>query len=136
MDVIKIIKPLAALAELPDLLALVEEKTGQAGLPEDLIFKAQVVLEEVYVNIVKYAYAGEKGPLEISLQAVQNALHISVTDWGKPFNPLRQEEPDLQERFDKGIPGGAGLILVRAMTASLAYKRVQDRNILEMTLDS
>jgi anti-sigma regulatory factor (Ser/Thr protein kinase) len=136
MDVINIVKPLAALEELPDLLALVGDKAVKAGLPEGLIFKAQVALEEVYVNAVKYAYNGEKGPVEISLQAEPDSLQINVTDWGKPFNPLRQKEPDLQERFEQGIPGGAGLVLVRAVTSSLAYKRLQDRNILEMTLDA
>jgi anti-sigma regulatory factor (Ser/Thr protein kinase) len=136
MDVIKIVKPQAALDELPDLLALVEEKTRQAKLPEGLIFKAQVVLEEIFVNVVNYAYDGKKGPMEINLQAEQNSLQIRVTDWGKPFNPLQQKQPDLQERFEKGIPGGAGLMLVRTMTASLAYTRIQDRNILDLTLDS
>jgi anti-sigma regulatory factor (Ser/Thr protein kinase) len=135
MSVIKITKPLAALEELPDLLSMVEDKAKAASLPEDLIFKAQVVLEEIYVNIIKYAYNGKKGQVEIILQADTNSLQISVADWGKPFNPLQQKKPDLQERFEQGIPGGAGLILVRAMTSSLAYKRIQNRNVLEMTLN-
>jgi anti-sigma regulatory factor (Ser/Thr protein kinase) len=134
MHSIKIYKPQAALEELPELLALVEDEGGRAGLPEAVVFKAQVILEEIYVNVVSYAYDGQRGPVEIRLRIRQNSLRLVAADRGRPFNPLRQKEPDLQKRFDRGMPGGAGLVLVRGMASALAYRRLWGRNVLKVEL--
>jgi anti-sigma regulatory factor (Ser/Thr protein kinase) len=131
---IKIFKPQATLEELPELLDLVENEGGRAGLPETAIFKARVILEEIYVNIVSYAYNGLKGPVEIRLRIRQNSLRLVVADRGRPFNPLQQKEPDLQKRFDQAIPGGAGLVLVRGMASALAHRRLWGRNVLKIEL--
>jgi sigma-B regulation protein RsbU (phosphoserine phosphatase) len=131
---IKIFKPQAVLEELPELLALVEGEGVRAGIPEAAIFKIQVILEEIYVNVVNYAYNGQRGPLEIRLRLRQNTLRLIVADRGVPFNPLQQKEPDLRERFDQGIPGGAGLVLVRGMASALAYRRLWGRNVLKVGL--
>jgi serine/threonine-protein kinase RsbW len=122
-----------SLSELPDLLNLAEENCRLAGLPDSLAFKAQVVLEELFVNIFKHAYQGE-GLAEITLEAEKTALFIRIADQGPPFDPLAAKTPDLQKRFAEGIPGGAGLTLVRSMARDLRYSRYDDRNILEMRI--
>jgi serine/threonine-protein kinase RsbW len=134
MYAIKIFKPQAALEELPELLALVEDEGGRAGLPEAVIFNAQVILEEIYVNVVRYAYDGQRGPVEIRLRVRKNFLRLIIADRGAPFNPLQQKKPNLQARFDRGIPGGAGLVLVRGMANALAYRRLWGRNVLQIEL--
>ena len=122
------------LEELPGLLDLADSLCRQAELPESLAFKAQVVLEEILVNVFKHAYQDKGGPTEITLEVEDNGFFLRVADQGPAFNPLTQAEPDLQERFDKGIPGGAGLLLIRSMTEDLRYTRYDGRNILEMRI--
>ena len=122
----------SSLSELPELLDLAEETCRRAGLPDSLAFKAQVVLEELFVNICKHAYQNRGGPTEITLEAQHAALFIRVADQGPAFDPLTKETPDLQQRFADGIPGGAGLILLRSMVQDLRYARLDDRNVLEM----
>lgn len=121
-----------SLSELPDLLDLVEETCRRAGLPDSLAFKAQVVLEELFVNTFTYAYQNGEGPAEITLEAEQETLFMRFADQGPAFNPLAVETPDLQKRFADGIPGGAGLVLLRTMIPEPSYVRRDNRNIMEM----
>ena len=124
-----------SLGELPELLDLAEEICR--GMPDSLTFKAQVVLEELFVNIFKHAYqdSGDGGgSVEITLEAEQAAVFIRITDQGPAFDPLTAETPDLQKRFADGIPGAAGLVLLRAMVQELRYTRLDGRNILEVRL--
>ena len=120
--------------ELPELLSLAEELCRDAGLPDSLTFKGQVVLEELFVNIFKHAYQNSKGSVEIILETENAALRIRIADQGPAFDPLAAETPDLQKRFAEGIPGAAGLVLLRAMVQELRYARQDGRNTLEVRI--
>ncbi|MDR2488951.1 MAG: ATP-binding protein [Desulfovibrio sp.] len=124
----------SSLEHLPDLLDLAEETCRRAGLPGPLAFKAQVVLEELFVNIVKHAYREKGGPVRIALKAEKGSLSLRVEDEGPAFDPLAAETPDLQKRFAEGVPGGAGLVLLRSMAEDLRYARRDGRNILKMRI--
>jgi anti-sigma regulatory factor (Ser/Thr protein kinase) len=123
-----------SLNELPELLDLAEETCRLAGLPDSLAFKAQVVLEELLANIFKHAYQGSPGPVEITLETERSVLFMRVADHGPAFDPLTKETPELQKRFADGIPGGAGLVLLRSMAQDLRYTRTDKYNILEMRI--
>ena len=123
-----------SLSELPELLDLAEEDCSRARLPDSLTFKAQVVLAELFVNTFKHAYQENEGPTEITLEAEKESLFIRFTDQGPTFDPLSVETPDLQKRFSDGVPGGAGLVLLRSMARDLRYFRRDNRNIVEMRI--
>ena len=125
-----------SLEQLPELLDLAEETCRQAGLPGSLAFRAQVVLEEIFVNIFKHAYQGRGGLVRVTLRTEKESLGLRVEDQGPAFDPLARETPDLQTRFTQGIPGGAGLVLLRSMAQDLRYSRREECNILEMRICS
>ena len=126
----------ASFNELPELLSLAEELCRRAGLPDSMTFKAQVVLEEIFVNIFKHAYQNSTGAAEVVLEAEKAALCIRVSDQGPAFDPSAAETPDLQKRFTEGTLGGAGLVLLRSMAHDLRYTRQGERNILEIRIQS
>ena len=128
------IRSFASLQELPLLLDMTEAFCRRAGLPEQLTFKAQVVLEELFVNIFLHAYQNEAGQAVITLQDGDGALLLRVEDQGPAFDPLAQRAPDLQKRFTEGLPGGAGLVLLRSMATDMRYTRLADRNVLELRI--
>ncbi|MDR2891987.1 MAG: ATP-binding protein [Deltaproteobacteria bacterium] len=123
-----------SLSELPAVLDMTEETCRRAGLPDELAFKAQVVLEELFVNTFMHAYKNDEGPAKITLEAAKENLFIRFADQGPAFDPLIAETPDLQQRFAEGTPGGAGLILLRTMAEDLHYTRQDEHNILEMRI--
>jgi anti-sigma regulatory factor (Ser/Thr protein kinase) len=120
------------LDQLPELLDFAAETAQPAGIPESLIFRTQVVLEEIFVNIFKHAYQGKDGPVEVVLEAEEGSVSLRVTDWGPPFDPLSAQTPDLSKRLAEGVPGGAGLVLVRGMAVDTRYIREGSGNILSL----
>ncbi|MDR1110992.1 MAG: ATP-binding protein [Deltaproteobacteria bacterium] len=123
-----------SLSELAKLLGLAEEYCRRADLPDSLTFKTQVVLEELFVNTFKHGYQEKEGQAIVTLEAEKEYLFIRYADHAPAFDPLAKETPDLRKRFAEGIPGGAGLVLLRSMTQGLCYFRKEDSNIIEMRI--
>ena len=55
---------------------------------------------------------------------------MEIADFGRVFNPLEADPPDLSRGLADRPIGGLGVFLVRSMVDSIDYRREQDRNIL------
>lgn len=96
-----------------------------------LEFTLRLVLEELVVNVVNYAYGeGGDGPLDITVENRDDAIVITLTDQGVPFNPLEQEAPDTDLPPEERPIGGLGIFLVREMMDNVSYRYEAGRNIL------
>ena len=72
----------------------VEEFAERDNWPPDLVFKLNLALEELGVNIVNYS--GATGDIEISLVSDEESVTVEISDDGLPFNPLLDKEtPDI-----------------------------------------
>jgi serine/threonine-protein kinase RsbW len=119
--------------EVPRLVALIDAFGTGAGLPDDLVFRLSVALDEVVTNIVRHAFQVEGGH-EILLEiAVGQAMVTAVVqDDGPPFD-LRTVPP-----VDTGAPiehrprGGLGVHLVRSLAQEVTYHREGPRNIVTL----
>lgn len=86
----------------------------------------RVSVEELFTNIVSYAYPNEpSGKVVIScgilVESGTRMLQISLKDWGIPYNPLEQPEPNFDIPFeDRGI-GGLGIYMVRQLMDQMDY---------------
>lgn len=112
---------------------MVLEFAQAAGLEPVPAVGLEVAAEEIFVNIVNYAYGG--GPGEVAVVCRQEPagfLEIEFQDKGKPFDPLRQAPPDITSDAQHRQVGGMGIPLVRAFADHVAYRRNQDRNILTL----
>lgn len=96
-----------------------------------LEFTLRLVLEELVVNVVNYAYGeGGDGPLDITVENRDDAIVITLTDQGVPFNPLEQEAPDTDLPPEERPIGGLGIFLVREMMDNVTYRYEAGHNIL------
>ena len=97
------------------------------------IYQINLALEEILVNISKYAYPGNKGVIDISFEISDNhkQLKVVIKDKGKDFNPLEKEDPDLDESVEKRKIGGLGIYIVKNMVDDIKYQRLNNENILE-----
>ena len=129
-------KQFNAVAEaLPEILAWVEEQT-MSMLPLELALKIQLVAEEAVVNVVSYAYA-EAAPdkektLTLRLGKNDNTFFMDVTDSGKPFNPLENNNSDAKQEFEEREPGGWGIAFLVEMTDKISYEYVNGQNRLHI----
>ena len=102
----------------------------------DYVMKARLQLElsieEAYVNIVNYAYGSEEGEVVICCNIGESPLKVTMQfiDYGKPYNPLENEDPDISlNAEEKGI-GGLGIFLIKKNVDDIEYKYCEGKNIL------
>lgn len=122
----------AVSASLPALKTALDALCEQANVSAELRADLQVVLDEVCANVIKHAYPADRpGVLRLGLCHLAAALddpsnqpaaiEITVTDQGRPFNPLARPTPDLSLTWDDLPLGGLGIHLVRQLTNSQSY---------------
>jgi serine/threonine-protein kinase RsbW len=105
-----------------------------AGIADNEIGKLDLVLEEILINVARYAYTPDTGSVEVAYaEAGSNKLRLEIADFGRVFNPLEVNPPDLSRGLADRPIGGLGVFLVRNMVDSLAYRREDGRNILSFT---
>ena len=110
-----------------------ESISRQEEWPPDLLFTANLVIEELGLNIINHAYGGESGEFEIIITSEAEALTVEIIDSGPPFNMLKDAPiPDVEAPLDDRPIGGLGIHLVKTMMDELDYKRDFDRNHLTL----
>lgn len=123
----------ARIENLEGILRFVTDCAGELPWAARRLPDIELVLEEVVVNVCKYAYPEETGQVEVSCEGDGTALSIRITDEGIPFNILNAAEPDLSADILERQVGGLGCFLIRSMSDRVEYRREGDRNLLELT---
>jgi anti-sigma regulatory factor (Ser/Thr protein kinase) len=118
---------------LDTITAAVEEFGDAEQWPPDLIFRVNLVLEEVGLNIINHGRTDDLHEIEITLTSEAESLTIEIVDNGRPFDPLTDApEPDLDSGVAERAVGGLGVYLVRTMMDELHYRRDGSRNYLTL----
>lgn len=122
---------LAALSSMLDWIRIQLEKTGLSDVE---IRRIEIALEEGLVNIISYAYQGEVGTIEVSIDHLEKEyIEITLKDYGLPFNPLKQKK-----EIDPLIPveemevGGLGILFMQKLMDKVEYIRQENTNILSL----
>ena len=96
----------------------------------------KLCVEEIYMNICNYAYKPDTGPAKISFDFVDKVdstrIVISLTDSGKPYDPLKHEDPDLEVKLEDAPIGGLGIYLVKTTMDNVEYEQKDGKNVLTM----
>ena len=117
------------LDELGRIAAEVEAMGKREDWSPNLVFRANLVLEELLVNIIKYGQSDGINGFDITLTSEPDRLTIEVVDEGKPFDPVKDAPaPVLTGSLEDRPVGGLGLRLVRSLVDELSYKRKRGKN--------
>lgn len=122
-------------AHLETLLAFLEEKFKAAQCPAATLPMLLVAAEEVFANIAHYAYAPEQGTVLARCRTRSGPFQtvMQFQDTGRPFNPLRQPEPDTSLPAGQRHEGGLGITMLRKIMNRMEYARTADgKNILTL----
>lgn len=107
-----------------------EEYLDGCGCSMKDMMNIGLAVEEVYVNIVNYAYQGKTGKAEMTLSESDGTVTITISDSGVPFNPLEKDDPDITLSSEKRAIGGLGIFLVKKTMDSVSYFYENNKNIL------
>ena len=90
-----------------------------------------VAVEEVYVNIVHYAYAPGTGSAEIRVETQPDrVVAITFIDWGMPYDPLKKPDPDITLSEKERPIGGLGVYMVKKSMDKMDYNYENGANTL------
>lgn len=102
----------------------------------DYVMKARLQLElsieEAYVNIVNYAYGSEEGEVIICCNVGESPLKVTMQfiDYGNPYNPLENDDPDISLSAEEKEIGGLGIFLIKRNVDNISYEYRDGKNIL------
>jgi sigma-B regulation protein RsbU (phosphoserine phosphatase) len=121
----------ADIEELSRMKDFVVDAAGQAGLSTKDTKRLRLAVEEAVTNVIMYAYDGcQSRPLSIRTNTTDDALLVTVTDEGRPFDPTKAPMADTTLPPDKRPEGGLGILFIHQMSDGLDYRREDGRNIL------
>lgn len=96
----------------------------ESGCDPRTIFKVELVVEEIAMNAIMHAGAGQLGTvIELEGSMREGRACLAIEDNGPAFDPLAAELAPLAASLDEAKIGGLGLRLVRANASALRYVR-------------
>ena len=119
--------------ELDGITAAVEALSADEAWSTDLLFRINLVIEELVLNIIDYGYDDNDQEIELNFKSDANSVTIDITDEGRAFDPLNDApEPDIDSPLEERHVGGLGVYLARTMMDELTYRRENSRNHLTL----
>ncbi len=118
----------ATMDNLHKVTAFVEGTLESFLCPMKTTMQIVMAVEEIYVNVVNYAYGGDKGDCTLSISLEPGSATITVGDKGKPFNPLEMEEPDISLSAEERPIGGLGIFMVKKSMDEVFYENISGYN--------
>ena len=119
--------------ELERIVAAIEDLAEEDDWPPDLLFRVNLVLEELGLNIMDYGHDDDTSDIDISLTSEGDSVTIEIVDGGKPFDPLNDAPaPDLAASVAERRIGGLGVHFVRTLMDDVQYERTEGKNRLKM----
>ena len=124
----------ADLDSLNDVLAFVDGEMERAGCSMKLMTQVDMAVEEIFVNIARYAYHPEAGEASVRCEAGGDPFQIVVgfADRGRPFNPLDREDPDVTLDAEARQLGGMGILMAKKLMEEIQYEYRNGKNILTL----
>lgn len=115
-------------------ICAIRSDLADIGLANDQLNTIEIVLAEVFNNIVEHAYSQTGvGQIRVTYDLSGATLTFCVRDAGKRFSngaPPAGERQDLTGPLESLPEGGFGWMLIRELTEQLNYRRHGRENIL------
>lgn len=126
----------------------VEKALTEYGITDKTTVKVKMALDEIFSNICYYSgaeqvtvgvginsdspqaadtYADDSGLAEGSAEVI-----LYFEDDGIPYDPLRKQDPDVEELLENRKTGGLGIYLVKKRMDKMEYEYTEGRNRLTL----
>lgn len=125
----------ARVENLDQVLAFVDAQLEQLDCPMKAQMQIDVAVEELYVNIARYAYNPTIGVATVRVEVDQEPLSVSITfiDHGVPYDPLKKPDPDVTLSAEERQIGGLGIYMVKKSMDGITYEYKDGQNILKIS---
>ena len=110
----------------------VREELEKQDCSMKIMMQIEIAVEEIYVNIVHYAYNPSVGKATIRCEVTDNPMQVMIQflDSGKPFDPLAKEDADITLSAEERDIGGLGIFMVKQSMDEVNYEYKDGKNVL------
>lgn len=91
-----------------------------------------IAIDEIYSNIVKFSGA-TRVTLIVEIRKATLTTRLTFIDNGKPYDPIKQADPDITLPAEEREIGGLGIFIVKKTMDSVSYRRNGENNELAIT---
>lgn len=120
---------------LSDITDAIEELGERQDWRPDFLFRMNLVLEEMALNVMTHGREAGASELEVIVACETDNVIIEISDDGAPFDPLQGAPvPDPDASLDDRPVGGLGIHLVREMMDEVSYRYEDGRNRVLMRI--
>ncbi len=118
-------------SEIAGVTAAFSEFADTHALSGSVRRSLHIALDEMLSNSIMHGFAGREGG-EVTVEVVLDTdrVCVTLTDDGRPFDPLEMPAPDTTLTTQERRIGGLGIHLVRHIMDEVTYDRRADRNVL------
>ena len=119
---------------LSDVLGFVDEMLEKYECPMKIQTAVCVAIEEVFVNVARYAYENGEGDvtLGIGFDKENRKITFRMRDKGVPFDPLKKPDPDITLSAEEREIGGLGIFITKKTMDTVEYTYENGENTLTM----
>ncbi len=120
--------------KIPVITAFVDEQLEQLDCPARAQAQIDIAIDELFSNIVHYAYHPEIGWATVRVEVAEEPLSVVITfiDQGVPYDPLAKLDPDVTLSAEEREVGGLGIYIVKKSMDEITYEYKEGRNILRI----
>jgi len=94
-------------------------------------YDLKLAVDEACTNIITHGYAGmNPGSIMMVLELEPHRVVVTLTDFGRPFEPCEPPAPDLKAEPGEGTTGGFGLFFIYQTMDEVHYRTAEDGNHL------
>ena len=125
----------ASIDDIPAVTEFVEAELEKLECPMGVVTKINIAIDELYSNIAKFSYENGEGKVAVRVTSEQSPRSVSITfiDYGIPYDPLSQDDPDVTLSVEERDIGGLGIYMVKNLMDDVRYRYEKDQNILTIT---
>ncbi len=122
----------ATLENIQTVTDFVDGQLEELGCSMKAQMQIDIAIDELFGNIVHYAYNPEVGPVTVRVEVTEDPLAVSITfiDNGVPYDPLAKTDPDVTLSAEEREIGGLGIFMVKKSMDEITYEYRSGQNIL------
>lgn len=122
----------ATLENIQTVTEFVDGQLEELGCPMKAQMQIDIAIDELFGNIVHYAYKPDVGPVTVRVEVTEEPLAVSITfiDNGVPYDPLAKTDPDVTLSAEEREIGGLGIFMVKKSMDEITYEYRSGQNIL------
>ncbi len=106
----------------------ISRKAREAGAEDSDITKIEISCDEWSANIIEHSLGSDTGKsFSIECRSENNKFYVIYEHESGIFNPIEQEDVDVNDHFSESKERGLGIFIMKEMMDEIHYEYVDNR---------